>query len=153
MDVRPFLDAKFLVGVPRIDQEHRTLFQIIGAVHDACQSSDPSAARAVRSAVVELFDYTRTHFASEEALMKEAAYPALAAHAELHQSLLARVRDFEIRIEFDENFDPAELATFLYKWLANHILVEDRAFGDYYRGVEAASTPRGGLDPRRPGAG
>ena len=153
MDVRPFLDAKFLVGVPRIDQEHRTLFQIIGAVHDACQSSDPSAARAVRSAVVELFDYTRTHFASEEALMKEAAYPALAAHAELHQSLLARVRDFEIRIEFDENFDPAELATFLYKWLANHILVEDRAFGDYYRGVEAASTPRGGLDPHRPGAG
>ncbi len=140
MNVRPFLDAKFLVGVSRIDHEHRTLFQIIGTVHDACQSSDPSAAQTVRSAVVELFDYTRTHFASEEALMKEAAYPALAAHAELHQDLLARVRDFEIRVEFDTNFDPAELATFLYNWLANHILVEDKTFGEYYRGVEAAAS-------------
>ena len=135
MNQRPFLDAKFLVGVPHIDDEHRTLFRILGDVHDACQSSDPAAAQTVGSAVAALLDYTRTHFASEEAAMKAAAYPALAAHTELHQDLLARVRDFEIRAEFDEEFGPPELATFLYHWLANHILVEDKSFGEYCLGT------------------
>ena len=137
MNERPFLDAKFLVGVPHIDDEHRTLFQILGEVHDACQSSDPAAAQTVHSAVAELLDYTRTHFASEEAAMKASAYPALAAHTELHQDLLARVRDFEIRADFDAEFGPPELATFLYRWLANHILVEDKAFGEYCLGTGA----------------
>ena len=119
-----------------IDHEHQRLFQILGKVHDAFQSSDFSTAQTIHSAVVELLDYTRTHFASEEATMNATGYPSLAAHLELHRNLLARVRDFEIRADFDDQFNPVELATFLYNWLANHILVEDKSFGDYYQNTD-----------------
>lgn len=133
MDVRPFFEDKFLVGVKHIDRQHQQLFDILGRVHDALLANDFSAGPTIRSAVVELLAYTSTHFASEEATMQAAAYPALAAHQELHRNLLARVHDLEIRAEFDAQFGPSELATFLYSWLADHILTEDMKFGDYCR--------------------
>ena len=142
MNERPYLDAKSLVGVIHIDREHQKLFQILGQVHDAHSSGDSSAKQTIRSAVVELLDYTRTHFASEEATMETSGYPALAAHRELHGNLLAQVRDFEIRAEFDEQFGPVELATFLYNWLATHIRGADKAFGDYYRNTRKAASSK-----------
>lgn len=133
MDERPFFEEKFLVGVKHIDRQHHQLFEILGKVHDALLANDPSAGPTISQAVVELLDYTHTHFASEEETMARAGYPALADHQELHSSLLTQVRELEIRTEFDSQFRPSELASFLYGWLADHILAEDKKFGDYCR--------------------
>lgn len=132
MDERPSMQDKFLLGVEEIDRQHRKLFDILGSVHDALLANDFSAGPTIRNAVVELLKYTTEHFASEEAIMDSSGYPALAAHKELHQHLLAQVRDIEIRAEFDAQFAPAELAEFLYAWLADHILAEDKAFTEFY---------------------
>ena len=142
MDERPLFEGKFRVGIGHIDQQHQRLFEILGRVHDALLANDFSAGPTIRSAVEDLLEYTTTHFASEEATMQAAGYPLLAAHQELHRQLLAQVHDIEIRAEFDAQYSPPELAAFLYNWLAEHILTQDQAFGEYCR--------RSGIAPAEP---
>lgn len=135
MDERPVLEARFLLGVEPIDTEHRRLFEILATVHDALLSNDFSAGPIISKAIAELLEYTNQHFASEEAIMESAGYPALAEHRALHRDLVARLREIEIRAEFEDQYGPAELAAFLYSWLADHILTEDMAFGEFSRGA------------------
>lgn len=130
MEQRPRFDAKFLVGIEQVDHEHRQLFEIAGRLYDALEKGT-DAMGAARAAVAELFDYTATHFANEEALMEAAGYPELEDHRKLHRHLLARARDMEMRTEFDEQYAPLELNQFIYNWLVEHIQESDRKFGDF----------------------
>lgn len=131
MDHRPTFDSRFLVGIDRVDQEHRRLFEIAGRVHDCLTTDNASAADAARTVVAELLDYTETHFASEEGLMEAAGFPELAAHRELHRNLIAQARDMEMRVELGERNMPLELNRFVYTWLIDHILDHDKRFGAF----------------------
>ena len=134
MNERPQFDPRFLVGIEQIDHEHRQLFEIAGRVHDGLSASTDEALAAARTATAELLEYTATHFASEEALMAAAAYPELEAHQALHRQLLSQARDMEIRAEFEEQLVPVELSRFLYNWLVDHIMANDKKFGAYMAG-------------------
>ena len=131
MDERPQFDSRFLVGIDQIDGEHRRLFEIAGRVYDSLAASGDEALAAARAAVAELLDYTATHFASEEALMEAAGYPELEQHRQLHRRLISQARDMEMRTEFGERHVPLELSHFLYNWLVDHILANDRKFGEF----------------------
>lgn len=131
MKQRPEFSDVFSVGIDQVDAEHRKLFEIAGRVYDHLTDSGDAPMEAARAAVGELIDYTATHFASEEALMEAAGYPALAAHKELHKRLLSQVRDMDMRVELGERYVPVELARFLYNWLVQHIQTEDRKFGEF----------------------
>jgi hemerythrin len=131
MDQRPEFSDEFLVGIAEIDAEHHRLFEIAGRVYDSLNASDAAAAAVTREAVTELLDYTKTHFAHEEALMEAAAYPALKEHRELHRHLISQAHDMEMRVEFGDNYVPVELSHFLYNWLVRHIEVADKRFGEF----------------------
>ena len=128
---RPRFSPHFLVGIEQIDQEHRQLFEIAGRVYDALAISDDTANDAIHAAIAELLHYTATHFSSEEALMEAAGYPHLEAHKELHSHLLSRARDMEMRAEIGEPFVAVELNRFIVNWLSEHILVNDKEFGEF----------------------
>lgn len=131
MQQRPHFSDDFLVGVGKVDDEHRQLFEIAGRVYDHLNDPGAGAIDAARAAVTELIRYTETHFGSEEAQMEAAGYPALEEHKTLHRHLLAQVRDMEIRLEMGERYAPVELSHFLYNWLVQHIRNQDRKFGEF----------------------
>ncbi|MDO8932585.1 MAG: bacteriohemerythrin [Rhodocyclaceae bacterium] len=131
MDERPQFDSRFLVGIEQVDLEHRQLFEIAGRVYDGLAAGNDALIAATRAAIAELLDYTATHFASEEALMEAAGYPGLEAHRALHRHLLRQARDMEMRAESGEQYVPVELSHFIYNWLVDHILANDRKFGEF----------------------
>lgn len=122
---------QYHVGIPQVDGEHQQLFNIVARIQSALEKDSGTAQAEARIAVRELIEYTRTHFASEEALMAAAAYPALAAHQQLHEDLLRQVSDMELRVELEEPFASLDLSHFLANWLIRHIQAEDRRFGAY----------------------
>lgn len=126
------LDPRYRVGVPQVDREHQRLFEIIAEVNTGLEHADDKArATALRGAISELIEYTRSHFASEEALMANAGFPALATHRILHSELLKRVREMQMRIEIGDESASLDLSRFLAGWLTEHILTADRAFGRF----------------------
>ena len=104
---------------------------MLDRIQQALEQDGDTAQSEARRAVAELLEYTRTHFASEEALMEAAAYPALPAHRELHRELLLQVGEMELRVEVGEPSASLDLSRFLAKWLINHIQVADQRFGAF----------------------
>jgi hemerythrin len=129
---------QYHVGIAQVDQEHQQLFDIVGRIQHSLERGGEDAQAEARRAVSELLDYTRTHFASEEALMAAAGYPELATHQDLHQELLHQVSDMEIRVEVGEPSASLDLSRFLANWLINHIQAADRRFGAFSEGQQQA---------------
>lgn len=131
MDERPHFSADFLVGIAQVDSEHQRLFEIAGRVYDCLAAQHDAALAEARSAIEELLEYTSTHFASEEGLMEAAGYPDLAAHRAQHRHLLLQARDMKMQGDRAEDYLPGELNHFISNWLAHHILLDDRKFGEF----------------------
>jgi hemerythrin-like metal-binding protein len=64
-------DKSYRVNVECCDAEHRKLFSLINALHEAMMSGKSRA--IIAGTVHELEKYTQTHFLAEEALMQRAS--------------------------------------------------------------------------------
>lgn len=129
----------FLTGIGLVDDQHRHLVELINDLASRAfdpEASDPEAPGQARDA---LLDYTRIHFADEEALMHGAGLDPrhIEAHRAQHRSFIDEIRAI----------DPSQTADtlqptlrYLMGWLAHHILGIDQAMA---RQIQAR---REGLD-------
>ncbi|MDR3527706.1 MAG: bacteriohemerythrin [Rhizomicrobium sp.] len=127
-----FLDWKtdYSVGVAIFDDEHKKLIAIINSLHDSILAEvDAATLCKISDAMVE---YTIMHFRHEEMYFDDWAYPDAAEHILAHGALRQQVFDFRQRIGGTDSATLAEeMLSFLRQWLIEHILVEDRAYGEF----------------------
>ena len=120
------------MGVTQVDAEHRRLVDVLNRLHAAMLEGRGRARLA--TAFEELVEYTNTHFASEERLMEQHAYPGLAEHRHAHAALAAQT--VEMKAQFEDGYASIglEVLFFLKQWLTKHILKVDRQYVEYLRG-------------------
>ncbi|MBI3446619.1 MAG: hemerythrin family protein [Magnetospirillum sp.] len=122
------------VGIPRMDDHHKKLVDLINQVFDA-MSGD--ATSAVDSVLSDLLDYTRYHFAEEEKLLAACAYPDLEEHSAIHRAMVKEVLEMRTRYLNDPASVPAsETLDFLSKWLMRHIIGKDLRYRPYAEGQD-----------------
>jgi hemerythrin len=119
-------DDTYKVNVQRCDQDHQKLFSLFNELYKAMSKGNVN--ETIREVVRELSEYTKTHFAAEEALLERANYPGLAAHRLAHQDFIAQVKKFEEDIENGGNPNLIAVLGFLKDWLSKHIKQNDRAY-------------------------
>lgn len=124
-------DERLAVGVDIIDAEHRHLLALVNALYDALQSGHGE--EVLQRTYAELVDYTLTHFAHEEELMRQSGYPGLDAHHRLHSELRENTLQLQHKARGHEDSLAISVATmqFLRDWLLHHICGSDRQFGAY----------------------
>lgn len=122
---------EYLVGDAQIDTQHRYLFDLINAFHDAFMANQ--SRKEVARLLNQLTDYAETHFQEEERLMHETGYPAAAQHHAIHEALYEQIYALNEKFE-DRALNPTyETIAFLRTWLAEHILKSDIALGQYLK--------------------
>ncbi len=126
--------AEMSVGVEILDQDHRTLFDLLNKLKDAV--GDNTTTQTMGEVLAELYDYADYHFRREEAMMVLCGYAELAEHKALHQELTSRIERFLDPPPRSETNLYAELVDFLENWLTGHIMVEDKAYGPCFAGVD-----------------
>ncbi len=118
---------KLSVGVETLDNQHKVLIETLNDLHAAMMKGQ---ARSVAGKILNsLVEYTRDHFASEEAMMESAQYPALPAHRLMHRELTKQVEEYVGRYEKGDITLGVHLLTFLSDWLTKHIQGEDQKYG------------------------
>jgi hemerythrin len=117
------------VGIDEMDQQHRKLISLVNQFHDALKAGKGD--EAAKGILVQLVQYTHTHFAAEEQLQARYGYPELAAHKKLHAALLAQVNQMVDKIKAGKMVSPVIIANFLKEWLTNHILGTDKLYGSF----------------------
>lgn len=126
MPILPWSDM-LSVGVASIDQQHRILLDILNRLADAIQ--DGASAWDESAALTRLVEYTESHFAFEEDLMRRVGYAGLEAHEREHRLLFLQVADLMARSNAGEKVQTHALLVFLRDWLTTHIMGTDRALG------------------------
>jgi hemerythrin len=105
---------------------------LIETLNDLHTAMLKGQARAVAGKLLHtLADYTRNHFASEEAMMEAAKYSALAMHSLKHKQLTKQVEDYVARFEKGDITLGVDLLNFLSDWLTTHIQGEDKKYGPW----------------------
>jgi len=116
-------------GLAEIDVQHRRLVGMINELSDAMM--ERQGQRALPHVLEELVAYIQLHFTTEEEAMQARNYPDLDQHREAHLELTRKVMAFKDRYAREHDLDTREMLDFLCGWLKDHILVSDKAFGEY----------------------
>ena len=122
-----------LVGIPKIDAQHRKLIGAIDSLMDACAKRQ--GREQIDKTLSFVVAYTKEHFADEEKLQAEHAYPGLAAHKRLHAQFLSAVS--ALVSEYEQTGPSIALVGKLNKslvdWVINHIGTEDAKVGAHIK--------------------
>jgi len=120
---------EFSVNVAEIDAQHKKLCEYVNKLHAGV------AARVdredLRHLLVDLVDYTRLHFASEERLMEEYGMEPATHHRKEHETLLSLLDDTVESISegshpiFYSEYDVSN------DWFLAHIMNHDKKLGAY----------------------
>ena len=136
------------IGVPELDAQHEELFRRVEQPVDAMLVHDRS--EAVRL-LAFLETYVRDHFAAEERVMRETAYPDLELHVAEHAAFTAEIA--ELVRTLAEQGPSARLVVSLERevtgWLRDHLYSTDLTLGRWLvargwtaTGARTAASPR-----------
>ena len=119
---------KYVIGVEHIDAEHRRLFEIVKEANEVLHNDFiHDKYDQIINILENLVEYTKVHFADEEAYMESINYDGLEAQKKAHAMFIEKVENINLE-EVDENQDEylGGLLNFLLDWLVNHILKMDK---------------------------
>lgn len=122
----------YKTGIEEVDNEHKRLFEIAESTYQLQQDEFiPDKYDHIRQLLEELRDYTKTHFAHEEAYMQSIGYKGMFTQKVQHDAFVKKLDETNLEA-IDENSDAAisDLLKFLTDWLVNHILNVDKLIGE-----------------------
>ncbi len=109
-----------------IDKQHKELFRLINDFYKAIVEKKNE--EAIKKAIVDMENYTRTHFSSEEIMMKNADHVDLEKHLNEHKAFIDKVRDLKERYNQGRLILSLEVTNFIKEWITNHIKVTDQKY-------------------------
>ena len=131
----------FSTGLPEVDAQHRQLVQLLNRL--ACHLVYGSDAPTAQAALDELADYVSYHFRTEEAVWSEhlPGDPLVLEHRRIHEGFTAHIGSLLERTTEHPEALFQDLLVFLTRWLANHILQDDRHLAAIVRGLQDGLPP------------
>ena len=115
---------EYSLGIPEIDNQHRTLVGLFDAIEEAIRQGETWSTTYFH--IAELRDFSRFHFACEEALMRVFDFPDISLHTAEHTHFLKFLSEMEnssLRKSVEE-----DLVKLLRSWVTKHIVGSDRDF-------------------------
>ena len=117
---------EFSVGDAAIDHEHRELIDFINRLLDQLEKG--SSPETTADLMGQLYGQITSHFALEEATMRETHYDHYANHKADHERLLDDIREIMEESDATDKRDPQALADRLSAWFTVHFSTQDARF-------------------------
>lgn len=119
------------LGIPHMDDEHRTMVQLMNQLTTHMRATSPNE-KAIVTMARDVGLFTARHFLHEEHSMAAHHYPGYGAHKDEHDRLLVQLDSVADRLDRDgmAAIDDG-LVEFLHHWVVNHIVHQDRAYATF----------------------
>jgi hemerythrin-like metal-binding protein len=131
-------NESYSVENEELDNQHQLLFDMINALFQAIGSDD---AFVIMPAVIQdLGSYAVEHFRTEERYMAECEYPGLETQKQQHSEFCTKVSQWSTSYAYDPDKFAAEAVEYLYGWLTNHILSQDKLYAPYLKNLKKESS-------------
>lgn len=114
-------EARYLLGVPAIDRNHREFVELVNRMAEA-------GSAAFAYLFYEMVQHTHAHFAAEEVMMRETGFSATEEHRHEHRRVLAEMDWLCTRLQQGQvAMARAYVAERLPDWFRQHALTMDSA--------------------------
>jgi hemerythrin len=123
-------DDKYSVRVRELDEQHKKLFAMVQALHQAMLEGQGK--QELNNIFADLVAYTASHFASEERLMKMHGYPEYQAHQEVHAKMTTKALSLQEEFQAGKAGISLDTMKFLQDWVSKHILGTDKKYGPFF---------------------
>ena len=125
-------NENYLVGNEVVDNDHKEIF---GMVDRLLQDDFSGRPDKIKTVVGFLVDYVARHFENEERLMQESGYRRTNEHIESHKNFVKTVEVFVKKLEGDlDSINLSmEVNEVIVDWLAEHVMIADKAMIDHYK--------------------
>ena len=127
------MKPEFFTGIELIDNEHRQLFDYANQIYELLHAEFvPDKYDNIVDILGKLRDYTKKHFADEEAYMESIQYKKIFTQKVQHQAFIDELDklDLDEISELDNQEETIEnLLSFVTDWLIHHILEVDTLIG------------------------
>lgn len=123
---------EFETGIVLIDKQHRKLVDLINNLSHAYNNKHER--EVLRETILKLVEYTKFHFSFEEKHMQQSNYLRLEDHSAMHKIFINEMISIlnKLKVRNYENLT-IDILEFLKKWLVEHILVQDKNYGKFYK--------------------
>lgn len=128
---------EYSVAIESIDKQHQALVALIAHLQQAMLEGRTK--QVVGPLFASMNRYTKYHFAYEERLLEENAYPGLDAHRQEHARLIAELKELESKYIQGSLHAGAPLMKLLRSWLVDHICVHDKEYGVFLSTKDGSS--------------
>ena len=125
-------DDSLSVEFAPIDNQHKELVAMINEHIKSCKAGGGEADSAFMQTFEKTVAYARTHFSDEEKHLRDAFFPNIDAHKEMHFQFLFELVNIVNEVESGKS-TPLNMVTFLKTWLMNHIAVTDKQYVPYLK--------------------
>ena len=116
------------VNIDSIDSQHRRMIKIVNHLHSLLDTDDNTD---IKSTFVDLVEYLKEHFYTEETFMKENKFPGYISHKLEHDRYYSKINNYKELIEKGEARLNLEILYSLKKWFFNHLEINDRKLGEF----------------------
>ena len=120
----------YSIDNPMIDEQHKKLFELAGAVESIADRS--VSKRKIKDLLTEFFHYMRDHFSDEEKYMESINYPELEPHRKIHKEIIKSMVHLIGSIKTTNDLKE-RLYLISKQWLLEHILFEDMKISEFVR--------------------
>ena len=128
--------TKFELAVPKMDDQHKKLIDIMNRLYDRHHAN--AAKPELDKLLIELRNYTLLHFREEEALLEKMQFPQYARHKLIHEQLLTDFSKHYQAFAAGNGEISSAFFDFLRLWLTSHIMHIDRKYSEFSRQHHAA---------------
>lgn len=124
---------EYAIGVEEIDQQHQRLFEIGNEIYELLENYLlPDKYDKIVKIVLELKDYTKYHFESEEKYMISIKYPGYLRQKVDHDDFIKEIESIDFSaIDEDQEGYVKKLLNFIFEWILDHILKSDMGIKNF----------------------
>lgn len=126
-------DESYSVGVEVFDEHHKKLIGIINELDGIIRKRETD--KNFDEVLGKLSDYAIFHFTEEEEKMKEYMYPEFLKHKAEHEFFKRKLLEFKKSDVLNIGV-ALDAIKFLFDWLLNHIMIEDKKYEKYFVKIE-----------------
>lgn len=121
---------EYLLGIEKIDEQHKRLFQIAGDIYGLMKNQlITDKFDNILKLISELKDYTVFHFSFEEEYMQSIGYRKYFSHKVEHADFIEKINNVDMdKIDANHEQYLLEMLDFVLNWISSHILETDRGY-------------------------
>jgi hemerythrin len=123
----------FKFGIQIIDDQHKEFIDLVNDMYYHATGNKEQEHEYFNKVIKKVEQYLKTHFETEENLMRAIHYPGYAEHKKRHDSFILNLHDNIRNFNAEKRYNLLSLTIFLKNWVLSHIGVMDKQYNSYFK--------------------